>query len=456
MSDYNVTLLPAQRKFWEIDHDYPIDVALYQGGYGSGKTFCGSLLGITLALKYPKIRGLVGALTVPLLRDTTLSAYFEHLDALGIKYTFLKSENKIIFPNKSEILFRHLEDGNVLKSLNLGFVEVEEMSDIPKDTFEVLLSRLRQKALPEWGEGFRHRLFGHTNPQIGRGWIWEFFNEKKLDGYRKIIAPTTQNIHLPKGYIELLRNSYNEDLARLMIEGLDDDIINNLVTRGFKKDLQVLDTLQIDRTQPIHLTCDFNVDPMCWYIAQHYNGNIYYLHECVEDNTTTDHAAQLVCELLADYKQHRIIINGDASGNHDTTKGNDYIFLRNAFKRNGFENVEVRVLNHNPSIKYRLDCWNAKIKAPDNQPHIFIHPQCKWLLYNIDTLEIQPGTSKPKLPSPSAIQKDYKKKYLGHPIDAASYLVCMYYPIRLTDFKTFENKPMNTDIFNGKYDSRLI
>ena len=45
------TLLEAQRKFLEIPHEYSIDVAVYQGGYGSGKTFCGSLLGILLCLK---------------------------------------------------------------------------------------------------------------------------------------------------------------------------------------------------------------------------------------------------------------------------------------------------------------------------------------------------------------------------------------------------------------------
>ena len=53
-------LLKAQQEFLNIPHKYALDVALYQGGYGSGKTFSGSLLGIMLCLKYPGIRGLVG------------------------------------------------------------------------------------------------------------------------------------------------------------------------------------------------------------------------------------------------------------------------------------------------------------------------------------------------------------------------------------------------------------
>ena len=70
-------LLPAQKDFFLIPHDYDRDIALYQGGYGSGKTWCGSLIGICLCLKYPGITGLVGAQTYTLLRDTTLKQYFE-------------------------------------------------------------------------------------------------------------------------------------------------------------------------------------------------------------------------------------------------------------------------------------------------------------------------------------------------------------------------------------------
>lgn len=33
MSPYVVNLLPAQKEFWEIPHNYDRDVALYQGGY---------------------------------------------------------------------------------------------------------------------------------------------------------------------------------------------------------------------------------------------------------------------------------------------------------------------------------------------------------------------------------------------------------------------------------------
>ena len=67
----------------EIPHNNELDVAIYQGGYGSGKTWSGALLGIMLARKYPGCRGLVGAATFTLVERTTLVKYFEHLEALG-------------------------------------------------------------------------------------------------------------------------------------------------------------------------------------------------------------------------------------------------------------------------------------------------------------------------------------------------------------------------------------
>ena len=218
--EYN--LLPAQTEFLNIPHDYTLDVALYQGGYGSGKTFSGALLGILLAMKYPGITGLVGADTFPLVRDTTLVTYFEHLDNMGFiqgrDYDFKAAEAKIIFQNGSQILFRHFQEPHKLKSLNLGFVEIEEMSDCAESTFLMLLSRLRQRIKPEW-KGFKYRLFGHTNPEASKGWIYTHFVEKKKPNYRLILAPTTQNTYLSKHYVESLKEAYDPEYYRMNVLG---------------------------------------------------------------------------------------------------------------------------------------------------------------------------------------------------------------------------------------------
>ena len=247
---YEVSLLPAQKKFLEVPRDgRTIDIAVYQwlGGYGSGKTWSGSLLGIILALKYPGIRGLVGAYTFTLVRDTTLQTYFEHLDALGIEYTYSKSEFNITFSNGSVIMFRHFDEPNALKSFNVGFIEIEEMSDVPESTFRMLISRLRQYGTNKMPEGFVYRLFGHTNPQPDRGWIYENFKVNPIKNSRRIIAPTTDNKYLPKDYLSLLRDVYkDDDYFNLYVLGQDSNYFGNLVTKNFDKDQQIKSNLQIN------------------------------------------------------------------------------------------------------------------------------------------------------------------------------------------------------------------
>ena len=127
-------LLDKQKEFIEIPHSNQLDVAIYQGGYGSGKTWCGSLLGILLAKKYPGSRGLVGAKEYELVRKTTLVSYLEHLDALGYQpdkdYIYNKIDKVIKFSNGSEILFSALEDPEKFKSLNLHWAEIEVSHEI--------------------------------------------------------------------------------------------------------------------------------------------------------------------------------------------------------------------------------------------------------------------------------------------------------------------------------------
>ena len=130
----DLQLLQAQQDFLHIPHNNTLDVAIYQGGYGSGKTWCGSLLGILLAMKYPGCRGLVGAKEYELVRKTTLVSYLEHLEKMGFKYGVDYSYNKvdkiIKFSNGSEILFSALDDPEKFKSLNLHWAEIEEASQV--------------------------------------------------------------------------------------------------------------------------------------------------------------------------------------------------------------------------------------------------------------------------------------------------------------------------------------
>lgn len=425
-------LLKAQREFLEIPHDYSLDVAVYQGGYGSGKTFAGSLLGILLALKFPGIRGLVGAQTYTLVRDTTLQTYFEHLDNFGFTegkdYDWSSSLQKLTFKNGSEILFRHFDEPNKLKSLNLGFVEIEEMSDIPYDTFKMLLGRMRQKVKKSWKD-FTYRIFGHTNPETCRGWVYKTFKENKSPNYRLISAPTTQNIYLPKGFCDELKKVYDEQYYNIFVLAQNGEYNNGLVIKDFSD--ENIKEITYQPEMDLHISCDFNVDPMCWIFAHKTDDKVFYFDEIAMENTTTAKACD---EFYRRYPNHKgkIIVNGDASGDNRscTSEYTNYVIINKKLLQFGYD-VEIQIKAFNPPIKNRIMAFNSKVRSANGEVCLFVDKKCEKLLYNIYNLKYKEGSSKIDIPTYQQIKQSKELKFLSHPMDAASYLVDFYWPITL-------------------------
>lgn len=425
-------LLKAQREFLEIPHDYSLDVAVYQGGYGSGKTFAGSLLGILLALKFPGIRGLVGAQTYTLVRDTTLQTYFEHLDYFGFTegkdYDWSSSLQKLTFKNGSEILFRHFDEPNKLKSLNLGFVEIEEMSDIPYDTFKMLLGRMRQKVKKSWKD-FTYRIFGHTNPETCRGWVYKTFKENKSPNYRLISAPTTQNIYLPKGFCDELKKVYDEQYYNIFVLAQNGEYNNGLVIKDFSN--ENIKEITYQPEMDLHISCDFNVDPMCWVFAHKTDDKVFYFDEIAMENTTTAKACD---EFYRRYPNHKgkIIVNGDASGDNRscTSEYTNYVIINKKLLQFGYD-VEIQIKAFNPPIKNRIMAFNSKVRSANGEVCLFVDKKCEKLLYNIYNLKYKEGSSKIDIPTYQQIKQSKELKFLSHPMDAASYLVDFYWPITL-------------------------
>ena len=425
-------LLKAQREFLEIPHNYSLDVAVYQGGYGSGKTFSGSLLGILLALKFAGIRGLVGAQTYTLVRDTTLQTYFEHLENFGFvdgkDYEWSSSLQKLSFKNGSEILFRHFDEPNKLKSLNLGFVEIEEMSDIPYDTFKMLLGRMRQRTKKCW-KNFTYRIFGHTNPEMQRGWVYKTFVENRAVNYRLISAPTTENIYLPEGFCDELKKVYDEQYYNIFVLAQNGEYNNGLVIKDFTD--ENVKEISYQPEMDLHISCDFNVDPMCWVFAHKTDDKVFYFDEIAMENTTTAKACD---EFYRRYPNHKgkVIVNGDASGDNRscTSEYTNYVIIKKKLLQYGYD-VEIQIKAFNPPIKNRIMAFNSKVRSANGKVCLFVDKKCEKLLYNIYNLKYKEGSSKIDIPTYQQIKQSKELKFLSHPMDAASYLVDFYWPITL-------------------------
>ena len=426
-------LLDKQKEFLEVPHNQELDIAIYQGGFGSGKTFAGALGGITMARKYPGCRGLVGAKEYELVRKTTLQQYFDHLNALGyvqnVHYKYNKVDKIIKFSNGSEILFSQLDDPEKFKSLNLHWVEIEEASQIGDGTIKGLLGRLRNTYRGKDWKNFKYRLFGHTNPEPNKGWIYKRFVEEKKENWRLIIAPTTNNIYLPDHYVKEMESAYDPEYFRINVLGEFGDYNSGLVVKGFNQ--ENIKTLKYNENLPIHLTCDFNVDPMCWVVCHIDQENIYAIDEIVVENTTTE---QCIKEFIRRYpkKDAQIIVNGDASGDSRKTQSNytDYAIIKRVLEDSGYKNIRFDLRQYNPPVQSRIQAFNARVKSSDGKRHFFVDKnKCPHLIDNLYNVKYKEGTTIIDEPTIHQIKNDRDKKFWIHILDAISYLAEYYWRI---------------------------
>jgi len=208
------TIKPHQTNFVNSKKRY----VLNSGGVGSGKTYGIAIKAFKLCLEYPGIFGLIGAQTYPLLRDTTLREFINIVPTETIK-TYNKTNQHFMFHNGSEVIFRAFDDENKLKSLNLGFAAIEEMTDVTEETFKMLRTRMRQDGMPG-------TIFGATNPSTFGNWVYRYFIDPERpvipnDRRDVIYSVSSDNFYLPDEYLEDLETlkTTNPEYYSMMIQG---------------------------------------------------------------------------------------------------------------------------------------------------------------------------------------------------------------------------------------------
>lgn len=421
--------------------------------HNSGKTFLGCLTGLSVCAANPGCTWLVGADTYSRLAISTCDTYEQVLNDANIRYKFNKSEHIIRIPgwDNARILFKGLDDPQSLRSVNGIGGHIEEASLITEAAYLEFLGRLRQ-AKP----GMPIRVILTTNPQTSKGWLFDHFVERggvveqPVRGStikvhrRRVIAATIDNPYVSDAFLATLRASYDDKLYRVMVLGLDGDYTEGLVNYNFS-DINITNT-EYKPDLTVHLTCDFNVDPMSWGLAHRYNGEYHFFDEIVIENCGSVENA--VDEFVRRYPNHtgNIVINGDASGNNrDVRAANDdgkvkvlnksgtaYTIMLNRFSYHNYPaQIRVDIRQHNPPPSDRVAAWNAMVCNTDGVRRVFVNPRCRWLIWNCNNLKYKEGTGIIDEPTVKDIEKDRKLKFTKHIWDAASYLVEKYDPIIL-------------------------
>lgn len=283
---------------------------LYIGGVGSGKSFGGAVKGLSKAIEYPGIIGIVAAPTYPMLRDATLRSYQDVIgQELWTASVWRESELQLVLPWGSEILFRSTHHPARLRGPSIGFVHYDEAAvDETPEAYDVLLGRLRQPDVP-------HQIWLTTTPK-GYNWVYELTLQQ---GVKLFHAPTTANPHLDEKYIESLKRRYRGQYAEQELNGLFVQY-EGLVYGDFKLQVHTGEVPYNERW-PVDLAWDFGgANPTAVLaIQQDASGNVYVIDEIYRSRVIDEdivvilrgkpyfeHIADAVCDSAAPDRIQRL------------------------------------------------------------------------------------------------------------------------------------------------------
>lgn len=406
-------------------------IIILTGSVRSGKTVCMIPKWLEYITTVKGLKLIVGV-SKDTVYDNVLTDLFDTIGPDNYIYTSTNGNLKIKIKNKSSgkeewtvckvIGAKDRGSEKYLRGKTLAGAYVDEGTLIPESFFKQLLNRCSVKG---------SKIFITTNPDSPVHYLYNDYicNPKRKDIVEVHEFNLTDNPNLSDEYIKFISNAYSGIEYERFVLGKW-KITEGLVVKDFNGDnIQDINYLP-DET--LHITCDFNVDPMCWVLAHKTDDKVYYFDEIVLENTTTRHAVDEFCSRYPSHKGS-IIINGDASGNNRSTNSEftNYAIMKNRLSELGYRDVKIRIRDFNPPIKNRIAAWNNKVRKPDGRLGVFIDPKCKWLIYNMESLKWKEGTSQLDLPTSANIKSNRMLKFLGHPFDAASYLVDFYWPIRL-------------------------
>lgn len=398
--------LPAQRAF----HASPAKYRLYAGGFGSGKTLCGCMESIKLALKYPNNFGLVGAQTYPNLRDTTLKTFLEVVPEPLLKggkldKAFNRSENTLEFQNGTVIIFRSMDEPNKYKSLNLGFFYIDELSEISENVWQMLESRLRKNTVP------RRTGFATTNPE-GGSWVYGKFVKNKRKNYEYFQAPTTENVYLPEDYVEGLLASYSEEWIRRYIYADWTAFEGQIYPEFIPEFPYVVPHKNPDPTWHIYVGIDhgiYNPTVAVWGAVNPRNGDIYIFQEYYKKDQLVEHHAKNILFMSKNLPVFGYFID-PSTQNRNAVTGQS---VRGEYLKNG-----VPVVLANNDILAGIHRVASKFKKhPDGTPKLVISERCEHLIDELTSYRWAKNTSsgknEPEKPHP----------YKDHAPDALRYLI---------------------------------
>lgn len=253
----------------------------YIGGLGSGKTWALCVRALQKSQQpVPPGRNagprvLLGAINYPVLKDVVLPQFLEVMEGTNLWKTgrqdtsYMRSDKKALLkancgckdkvkcPHRSEVLFRSLENPDVIRGIELAHFGIDEGRHLSRYAFDVANGRLRQP-------GYAHTGDVASTPN-GYDWMWAVFHPdspKRYDDTEWFNASTYDNRHhVGEAYIRSLEATYEGKFFEQEVLGHFVGIVAGAVFPHWDSNRH-LQTVEYDPELPLVSMWDFGVgDP---------------------------------------------------------------------------------------------------------------------------------------------------------------------------------------------------
>lgn len=385
----------------------------YVAGFGSGKTYIGSICLCEQAGLTPKVRQGFFAPTYRDIRDVFYPTLEEVAEGMGYRIAIRKGDHEVdLYRGRKyygTIICRSMDDPANIVGFKIGQALVDEL-DVLKESkarqaWNKIIARMR------WNqEHVRNNIMVTTTPE-GFRFVYQKFAKNPTPSYGMVQASTYDNEKfLPEGYIDGIKESYDENLIEAYLNGQFVNLTQGPVYPAFNRVKNT--SFQTVRPKDVlHIGMDFNVRKMSAVVHIERNGAWHAVDEFYKVLDTP----AMIREIKARYPEHQIKIYPDSSGKNTSSKDadvSDHSLLRDA----GFQ---VIVDSQNPRIRARINAMNSAFENSVGHVAYFVNiHRCPEYT---NCLEQQVWDEKTGLPD--------KQNDLDHLPDAGGYFIAKVLPI---------------------------
>lgn len=313
--------------------------------------------------------------TLPLLINGTINKKGEYVPPLlpseCIK-SFNRTEGEIHLTNGSKIILSGVQDAEKLKSINAHMAVIDEITNLRQEDYFSILQRCRMyHPLP-------NGCFAACNPQTKQHWVYRYFFDDKIDGYREAITVNSYSNrdNLPEAYIKSLENLPELERRKMLMGEWINNGSNVFYTFNPENHVINLEKWKKEDYSDFILSVDFGGGGINAYSGAHfmgktYNGTIHILDEFTKSKTT--HREML--EWLEQYRSFTYVVVSDSA---------------NAAFASDLENASWRVVKSIKDIEGSIAKCNSLLK--DNK--IIFSINCKKTIKQIEEATRDPDTNK--------------------------------------------------------------